>query len=491
MLRMSVNNSAVFRNILSLEGCLRLVAVAVVFGTLAACSSAGDTARTVVKNLNPVNWFDGDEEDNNKKPLAAEKQSASSKSFPRLGSVPARPKRPSPEAETKQIAEGLAADTSNARYTDQQLRQSSTVFGGNAQPPSTVRLSGPIVRPTTIRRPAQPPAVAPPQTARRDGILRPPAIRPPAASRGAVALPKTRVSNVAPSQVKAATLSKQSSAALAAPRPVKAPTPARVSPPPTVAPPAVAQPSVKVPTLANVPPPPLIPRASAAPSASPGKVQPPTLAKILSPPPQAVSVARQRAVAPVAAPLVARAQVPTVVATPVAQPRQAPKPPPVAIPIGGPISQRIVSLQPPEAASVSPASPNRSSLANSIETPKTVQVGTIYFGNGSSRLSSEDDSILRAVTDIFRRTGGKVRVVGHSSMGSPRFNPAQRELVNYRMSLKRANVVAGGLIRNGIPADSVEVIAEGDRAPVYAETSQIGAAYNRRAEIFIDYLDRS
>ena len=98
---------------------------------------------------------------------------------------------------------------------------------------------------------------------------------------------------------------------------------------------------------------------------------------------------------------------------------------------------------------------------------------------------------MRAITDVFRRTGGKVRVVGHSSMGSPQVSPAQRESVNYRMSLKRANAVASGLIRNGIPADSVEVIAEGDRAPVYAETSQIGAAYNRRAEIFIDYLDRS
>ena len=491
MLRMSVHNSAVFRNILSLEGCLRLVTVAVVFGTLAACSSAGDTARTVVKNLNPVNWFDDDEQDKNKKPLAAEKQNASSKSFPKLGSVPARPKRPSPEAETKHIAEGLAADTSNARYTDQHLRQSTAVFGGNAQPPSTVRPSGPIARPTAIRRPAQPPAVAPPHTARRDGILRPPAIRPPAASRRSVALPKPRVSSMAPSRVEATTPSEQSSAPLVAPPPVKAPALARISPPPAVASTAVAQPSVKVPTLANVPPPPLSPRVSAAPSASPGKVQPPTLAKILAPSPQAVSVNRQRAVAPVAAPLATRAQVPTVVATPVAEPRQAPKPPPAAVPIGGPISQRIVSLQPPAAARVSPASPARSSSANSIETLKTVQVGTIYFGNGSSGLSSEDVSILRAVTDVFRRTGGKVRIVGHSSMGPPQFSPAQRESVNYRMSLKRANAVASELIRNGIPADSVEVIAEGDRAPVYAETSHIGAAYNRRVEIFIDYLDRS
>ncbi len=97
---------------------------------------------------------------------------------------------------------------------------------------------------------------------------------------------------------------------------------------------------------------------------------------------------------------------------------------------------------------------------------------------------------MRAVTDVFRQTGGKVMVVGHSSMGAPRFSAAQREAVNYRMSLKRANAVASRLIRNGISADSVEVIAKGDRAPVYAETSQTGAAYNRRAEIFIDYPDR-
>ena len=76
-------------------------------------------------------------------------------------------------------------------------------------------------------------------------------------------------------------------------------------------------------------------------------------------------------------------------------------------------------------------------------------------------------------------------------MGVPGLSSARRESVNYRMSLKRANAVASGLIQNGIPADNVEVVAEGDRAPVYAETSQIGAAYNRRAEIFIDYLHRS
>ena len=55
------------------------------------------------------------------------------------------------------------------------------------------------------------------------------------------------------------------------------------------------------------------------------------------------------------------------------------------------------------------------------------------------------------------------------------------------MSLRRANAVADELIRHGVPRQSVEVIAEGDRAPAYEESSRTGAAYNRRTEIFIDY----
>jgi flagellar motor protein MotB len=106
-------------------------------------------------------------------------------------------------------------------------------------------------------------------------------------------------------------------------------------------------------------------------------------------------------------------------------------------------------------------------------------------------LSTQDRSILQAVTDVFGQIGGRVRVIGHSSMGARTFNSAQREAVNFKMSLKRANAVANELIRQGIPPEYVEVVAEGDRAPVYAETSQTGAAHNRRTEIFIDYLERS
>jgi flagellar motor protein MotB len=95
------------------------------------------------------------------------------------------------------------------------------------------------------------------------------------------------------------------------------------------------------------------------------------------------------------------------------------------------------------------------------------------------------------VTGAFQQMGGRVRVIGHSSMGAWTLNSLRREAVNFKMSMKRANAVAKELIRQGIPPENMEVVAEGDRYPVYAETSQVGAAHNRRTEIFIDYLERS
>jgi len=165
----------------------------------------------------------------------------------------------------------------------------------------------------------------------------------------------------------------------------------------------------------------------------------------------------------------------------------------VATPIGGSLNERTVALRPPNPASVSrsTSAPVAPVPQSSQGVQKSLQVGTIYFGDGSAKLSTQDRSILQAVTDVFGQMGGRVRVIGHSSMGARTFNSAQREAVNFKMSLKRANAVANELIRQGIPPENVEVVAEGDRAPVYAETSQTGAAYNRRTEIFIDYLERS
>ena len=63
-----------------------------------------------------------EDEDDKKaeKPLDAKADAKAEKPYPNLGSVPARPKRPTPEEQAKKISEGLIADTEHARYTDQQ-----------------------------------------------------------------------------------------------------------------------------------------------------------------------------------------------------------------------------------------------------------------------------------------------------------------------------------------------------------------------------------
>jgi outer membrane protein OmpA-like peptidoglycan-associated protein len=164
----------------------------------------------------------------------------------------------------------------------------------------------------------------------------------------------------------------------------------------------------------------------------------------------------------------------------------------VATAIGGSLNERTVALRRPNPASVSRSTSAFSAPVkqNAQGVPKSLEIGTIYFGNGSAKLSMQDRSILQAVTDVYQKLGGGVRVIGHSSMGAWTLNSSRREAVNFKMSLKRAKAVANELIRRGIPRENVEVVAEGARAPVYAETSETGAAHNRRAEIFIDYLER-
>lgn len=121
---------------------------------------------------------------------------------------------------------------------------------------------------------------------------------------------------------------------------------------------------------------------------------------------------------------------------------------------------------------------------------KTEQVATIYFNDGSARLSPDDKQVVGKIAEVVRRTGGALRIVGHSSMGPPSRDPDHAAMVNYKVSLDRAKAVAEALLRSGVPESQVQVMAEGARSPIYAETSRTGAAGNRRTEVYLDYRER-
>lgn len=132
-----------------------------------------------------------------------------------------------------------------------------------------------------------------------------------------------------------------------------------------------------------------------------------------------------------------------------------------------------------------PAARLPSSLSDGVFT--TVQIATIYFPKGSSRLSDEDRAIMQQVADIVQSRAGTVRVIGHSSVGQPTEDDARRQRLNFRVSMARANMVASELLRLGVPGNKLQVIAEGARKPIYAESQPTGAAGNRRTEIYMNY----
>ena len=119
---------------------------------------------------------------------------------------------------------------------------------------------------------------------------------------------------------------------------------------------------------------------------------------------------------------------------------------------------------------------------------KTFQVGTIYFRDGSAAITKADVDVLVTVAQVYSQTGGTIRVVGHSSRNVRTLNPARMKAVNFKVSLDRANAVATELIRQGVPENRIEVVAQGANQPIYAESTATGEAANRRAEIFIEYL---
>jgi len=154
---------------------------------------------------------------------------------------------------------------------------------------------------------------------------------------------------------------------------------------------------------------------------------------------------------------------------------------------------RVQSMTPPAPASVPAAAvaagvPSRQASLTPNAAMRTVQVATIYFGDGSAALSNLDRQVVRQVAAVARRTGGTVRIIGHSSVGAATADSRSHDS-NYKVSLERAEAVAAELRHHGVSGDQMKVSARGDSEPVYLETASTGAAGNRRVEVYLDYFE--
>ncbi|MDQ7251663.1 OmpA family protein [Dongia sedimenti] len=112
-------------------------------------------------------------------------------------------------------------------------------------------------------------------------------------------------------------------------------------------------------------------------------------------------------------------------------------------------------------------------------------VGYVYFGNGSSRLSSADRQVLQQVAQLQRIQGGVLRIIGHASARTGNMEALEQQSVNRDVSLERATAVARALVEYGVQPILVQVAAAGDDQTLYAESTPAGEAGNRRAEVYL------
>ena len=112
-------------------------------------------------------------------------------------------------------------------------------------------------------------------------------------------------------------------------------------------------------------------------------------------------------------------------------------------------------------------------------------MATIFFDNGSSKLKADDKRILRAVTRLQRKNGGKLWIVGHSSARTRNLPPVKHKMVNFQVSAARADRVVSELVRMGINKEDIQIAAVSDAEPIYYEFMPSGEAGNRRAEVYL------
>ncbi len=411
-----------------------VVSAAVLLAAVGGCSRVPDV-------INPVEWYKNTTEffagGDDKKPAATEsdkKQSTlaadrgkpppgAGKPAPNLGSFPDRP--PITRAERSRLAaQGLVSDREGRRYSSESIQRQS--------------------------EPAE--ALAPRMEAAMPDA---PAAPPPPAMPAAPPSP-------------------------AAPPPMAAP----AAPPPLVAAPLMAAPAAPPPAAPSVP----MAAASASPPAA--AVPPPP---VTAPPSSRVRETRQPRAArrpPAGAPAL--------------------KPPPatasVPLPVPGPFETMVISsagvelAAAPLLASQPAASPaprgrvksrrkggtSRFRQARGALPPGATKVATILFPKGSAELDARDRRILADVFRLHRQRGGNMRVIGHASRRTRNLDPATHKMVNYRISVARADSVARELIRRGVRADEISVDARADSEPIYYEIMPSGEAGNRRAEIYFE-----
>jgi outer membrane protein OmpA-like peptidoglycan-associated protein len=104
---------------------------------------------------------------------------------------------------------------------------------------------------------------------------------------------------------------------------------------------------------------------------------------------------------------------------------------------------------------------------------------TLYFVEGSDRLTEESNVVLkRVLADIAEHTVPDIVVIGHTdTVGNHAYNDA--------LALRRAESLRSVLIAQGLPPAAVVAVGRGKREPLVPTADNVAEPRNRRVEIIV------
>ena len=118
-----------------------------------------------------------------------------------------------------------------------------------------------------------------------------------------------------------------------------------------------------------------------------------------------------------------------------------------------------------------------------------VEPARIYFAHSAVKLDGPAKQVIKTVAQ--RAGTGAIQVEGHASTRTATTNPVESRIVNLKVSMERAYDVTRELIRDGVPAETIQTRAWGDTRPALSVDGKSTEDASRRVEIYVSPIAAS
>ena len=114
-------------------------------------------------------------------------------------------------------------------------------------------------------------------------------------------------------------------------------------------------------------------------------------------------------------------------------------------------------------------------------------MANLIYTKNTVNLLEADAKILTQVVRFFQTYEVKrLYIVGHASKSDAKgFTSGM--MTSYKLALDRATFVGESLIKQGIPAEAIQIDSRGINQPIYSEATLHGMIGNRRVEIYVEF----